>query len=26
VGKIAIPDWPSKATTLEQLGRMMWPR
>ena len=26
VGKIAIADWPSKAKTLEQLGRMMWPR
>lgn len=25
MGKIAIPDWPSKAKTLEQLGRMMWP-
>lgn len=26
MGKIAIPDWPSKARTLKQLGRMMWPR
>lgn len=26
MGKIAIPDWPAKAGTLEQLGRMMWPR
>lgn len=25
MGKIAIPDWPSKARTLAQLGRMMWP-
>jgi len=26
MGKIAIPDWPSKARTLKELGRMMWPR
>jgi hygromycin-B 7''-O-kinase len=26
MGKIAIPRWPSKARTLEQLGQMMWPR
>jgi len=26
MGKIAIPDWPSRAATLEELGRVMWPR
>jgi hygromycin-B 7''-O-kinase len=24
--KIAIPDWPAKASTLEKLGRQLWPR
>ena len=26
MGKIAIPDWPSRAASLEELGRLMWPR
>jgi len=26
MGKIAIPDWPVKAASLEELGRLLWPR